>query len=73
MTLDVKDHVKRMAVVRKAADEIGDKRKYLGAVAGAVVYPDIVEYALKNGFYVITFSGETVDIEVPDDFNPRIW
>jgi hypothetical protein len=34
MTPDIKDHVKRMAIVRKAADEYGDKRKYLGAVAG---------------------------------------
>jgi hypothetical protein len=73
MTVDIKDHVKRMAIVRKAADECGDRRKYLGAVAGTVVYPDVIEYALKNGFYVITLSGETVEIEVPDGFKPRIW
>jgi hypothetical protein len=70
---DVKDHVKRMEILRRVADERNDKRKYLGAVAGAVVTPEVAAYALKNGFYVIVPSGETVDIEVPDDFKPRIW
>jgi hypothetical protein len=32
-----------------------------------------LRYALKNGFYVIVFSGETVDIEAPEGFEPRIW
>jgi enamine deaminase RidA (YjgF/YER057c/UK114 family) len=70
---DVKDHVKRMEILRKVADAHGDKRKYLGAVAGAVVTPEVIAYALKNGFYVIVPSGETVDIEAPDGFKPRIW
>ncbi|MDR0732300.1 MAG: hypothetical protein LBF63_11575 [Treponema sp.] len=72
-TKDVKDHVKRMGILRRVADEHNDKRKYLGAVAGAVVDQEVSAYALKNGFYVITPSGETVDIEAPDGFNPRIW
>jgi hypothetical protein len=70
---DVKDHVKRMEILRRVADEHDDKRKYLGAVAGAVVTPEVTAYALKNGFYVIVPSGETVDIEAPDGFKPRIW
>jgi hypothetical protein len=72
-TQDVKDHVKRMGILRRAADERGDKRKYLGAVAGAVVTRTVAAYALKNGFYVIIPSGETVDIEAPEGFTPRIW
>jgi hypothetical protein len=55
------------------ADERGDKRKYLGAVAGAVVTRTVTAYALKNGFYVIIPPGETVDIEAPEGFTPRIW
>ncbi|MDR0452485.1 MAG: hypothetical protein LBH15_05530 [Treponema sp.] len=70
---DVKDHVKRMDILRKVADDHGDKRKYLGAVAGAVIYKGVSEYALKSGFFVISPSGETVDVDAPEHFRPRIW
>ena len=32
---DVKNHVRRMEILRGAADGYNDRRKYLGAVAGA--------------------------------------
>ncbi|MDR2102183.1 MAG: hypothetical protein LBP43_06400 [Treponema sp.] len=72
-TRDVQDHVKRMDILRRVADAHGDRRKYLGALAGAVVDREVLAYALKNGFYVIVPSGETVDIEAPEGFKPRIW
>jgi hypothetical protein len=72
-TEDVRDHVKRMGILRKVADAHMDRRKYLGAVAGAVIDREVSAYALKNGFYVISPSGDTVDIEAPEGFKPRIW
>ena len=60
-------------MLRRVADEHNDTRKYLGTVAGAVVDRETLAYALKNGFYVIIPSGETVDIEAPDSRNLRIW
>jgi hypothetical protein len=72
-TQDIKDHVKRMEILRRVADGHDDRRKYLGAVAGAVIDQAVLEYSLKNGFYVIIPSGETVDVEVPPGFQPRIW
>jgi hypothetical protein len=72
-TEDVKDHVKRMEILRRVADDHGDGRKYLGAVAGAVIDGEVSAYALRNGFFVIIPSGETVDIETPEGFKPRIW
>jgi enamine deaminase RidA (YjgF/YER057c/UK114 family) len=72
-TEDVKDHVKRMGILRRVADEHGDRRKYLGAVAGAVIDQEVSAYAAKSGFYVISPSGETVDIEIPEGFKARIW
>jgi hypothetical protein len=72
-TKDVKDHVKRMEVLRGVTDEHNDKRRYMGAVAGVVVTQGVLAYALKNGFYVIVPSGETVDIAIPEGFAPRIW
>jgi hypothetical protein len=70
---DVKAHVERMGILRRVADEHGDRRTYLGAVAGAVIDRRVAAYALKQGFYVIHPSGETVDIEVPEGFVPRMW
>jgi hypothetical protein len=72
-TEDVNDHLKRMGILRRVADERDDRRKYLGAVAGAVVAQNVADYALKSGFYVIIPSGETVDIEAPKDSNLRMW
>jgi Fe-S cluster assembly scaffold protein SufB len=72
-TKDVKDHVKRMEILRRVADQHEDKRKYLGAMAGAIVDQEVLAYALKNGFYVIIPSREAVNVEAPEGFKPRIW
>jgi hypothetical protein len=62
-----------MEKLRRYADEHGDGRKFLGAVAGAIVAENVKEYALRKGFYVIRQSGDTVTIENPNAFKPREW
>jgi hypothetical protein len=42
-------------------------------VAGAIIHNNVKEYALKTGFYVISQSGDTMRIDVPEDFSPRAW
>jgi hypothetical protein len=69
----VDEHVERMEKLRRYADEHGDRRKFLGAVAGAIVADNVKEYALRKGFYVIRQSGDTVIIENPEAFKPREW
>jgi hypothetical protein len=69
----VDEHLERMEKLRRYADDRQDKRKFLGAVAGAVVSENVKKYALKKGFYVIQQSGDTVTIENPGDFKPREW
>jgi hypothetical protein len=64
-TEDVKDHIKRLVKMRKYADLHGDKRAFLGAVAGVVVTDNVKKYALKQGFFVIEPSGETFNIIPP--------
>jgi len=59
-------HITRMEKMRKYADLHGDKRKFLGAVAGAVITDDIKELALNSGFFVIEPSGETFNITLPE-------
>jgi transposase len=69
----VDEHIERMEKLRRYADDRGDKRKFLGAVAGAVVADNVKEYALKKGFYVIRQSGDTVTIDNPKGFEPKKW
>ncbi|MDR1622431.1 MAG: hypothetical protein LBS00_08665 [Synergistaceae bacterium] len=70
---DIKEHVERMETLRRYADAHQDARKFYGAVAGAVVHDNVKEYALKTGFYVISQSGDTMNIDVPKDFGARVW
>jgi len=71
-TEDVKDHVERLEKMRTYADLHGDKRTFLGAVAGIVMTTNVKKYALKQGFYVIEPSCETFNIISPKD-KPKEW
>ena len=71
-TKDVKDHIKRLEKMRVYADLHGDKRTFLGSVAGAVMTDNVKEYALKQGFFVIEPSGEAFNIISPDN-KPKEW
>jgi hypothetical protein len=71
-TEDVREHIKRLEKMRKYADLHGDKRTFLGAVAGVVVTDNVKKYALKQGFFVIEPSGETFNIISPNN-KPKEW
>ena len=71
-TEDVKDHVKRLVKMRKYADLHGDKRTFLGAVAGMVITDNVRKYVLKQGFFVIEPSGEGFNITSPKG-KPKEW
>jgi hypothetical protein len=71
-TEHVKDHVKRLEKMRVYADLHGDKRAFLGAVAGVVMTNNVKRYALGQGFYVIEPSGETFNITPPNG-EPKEW
>jgi len=59
---------------RRDADAKGDKRRFMGAVAGAVVEGDAKEVAHENGLYVIVQSGKAVEIvPTPEGFKAREW
>jgi hypothetical protein len=70
---DIDRHLERMGVLRRWADRHNDKRKFRGAVAGAIMTAEVQSYALSAGFYVIVQTGDTVEISVPADFTPREW
>jgi len=71
---DIKEHVERMQKVKRHADLHGDKRIFLGAIAGMIINDNERIFALKNGFYVIEPSGETFTITEPKGiYSPREW
>ncbi|MHB9293179.1 hypothetical protein Holit_02300 [Hollandina sp. SP2] len=71
---DVKDHVKRMETLRAYADSRNDQRGCLGAIAGGIVSDAVRNYALKQGFYVLEQSGNTVNITAtPESWKPKRW
>jgi hypothetical protein len=71
---DVKDHERRMKLLRSYANDHGDKRKYIGAIAA----PDfcnssVREAAFRAGFFVIEASENAVNIAFPQGFKPKEW
>jgi hypothetical protein len=71
-TEQVNAHIERLEKMRKYADLHGDKRSFLGAVAGVVMASNVKDYALKQGFFVIEPSGETFNITSPNN-KPKEW
>ncbi|MDR2096581.1 MAG: hypothetical protein LBP76_13855 [Treponema sp.] len=71
---DVDGHVKRLELLRGWADRRHDRRKFLGALAGAVIKAEVRDYAFKRGFFVIEQSGETIEVgKPPAPWEPRVW
>jgi len=70
---DVKEHINRMEVLRRRADARKDTREFQGAIAGAIMSNELRNHILKNGFYVIEQTGDTVKITMPEGFKPRRW
>ena len=70
---DMAHHIKRLELLRNDRDNVNDKRKIQGAIAGAIFGTDEKKAAIEAGFYVIEQSGDTMKIEVPEGFVPREW
>jgi hypothetical protein len=65
-------HINRLEKMRAHANSRGDKRKFLGAVAGVIVTDQEREYALNQGLYLIETSGENLFITPPKG-KPKEW
>ena len=71
---NVKEHLNRIAKIRRYMDLRQDKRKLVGAVAGGVISDNVLEYAHKNGLFVIIQTGDSVAIAAaPEGFKAREW
>jgi hypothetical protein len=68
--MDIREHIKRLKILRESRREKKDVRKIIGAIAGAVFKDNVKEAAQKAGFYVIVQSGDTMKIDIPDGWAP---
>ena len=69
---EINKHMVRLDKMRRYADLRGDKRHFIGAVAGIVVEDDEREYALNQGFFLIEPNGENFNITPPPS-KPKEW
>ena len=74
-TADVRKHIQRLENFRRCVDaKGGDKRRFIGAVAGAVIKGDAAEVAIENGLYVIVQAGDSFKIVTPPEgFKATEW
>ena len=68
----INKHIERLEKMRMYADLHGDKRIFLGAVAGFAISDDVKNYALKHGLYLIEPDGENINVTPPND-KPKEW
>jgi len=68
----INKHIERLEKMRRYADLHGDKRTFLGAVAGVVVDDEARDYALNQGLFLIEPAGEELNITPPNG-HPKEW
>jgi hypothetical protein len=69
---DIREQMERMEKLRRHFDLNNDRRELYGAVS-AVFFPENVKYfALDQGFYVIEYADERMEVERPTG-GGRVW
>ena len=63
----------KMEKYRQYADRKQDKRKFYGAIAAVIINDEHRKKVVDNGIYLIEPSGDSMKINIPDDFKPRLW
>ncbi|MDR2718321.1 MAG: hypothetical protein LBB89_09700 [Treponema sp.] len=70
---DIEHHIKRLEILREHRNKHHDTRKIQGAIAGAIFGSAEKEAAIEAGFFVLEQSGDTVKMDIPENFVPREW
>ena len=72
-TKDIEHHIKRLEILKEYRSKKKDSRIIYGAIAGAIFGPAEKKLTIEAGFYVLQQSGDTMKMEIPDDFTPQEW
>jgi hypothetical protein len=70
---DIKEHIKRLKILRESRREKKDGRRIIGGIAGAVFKNNVKEAAQKAGLYVMVQSGDTMKIDMPEGWEPKSY
>ena len=70
---DIEHHIKRLELLNLQRERYHDFRKIFGAIAGAVFGAEEKQATIDAGFYAIEQSGDTMKIDIPENFTPREW
>ncbi|MDR0338114.1 MAG: hypothetical protein LBI18_13595 [Planctomycetaceae bacterium] len=71
---DIPHHINRLRILREHIQKhTKENKKIIGAIAGAIFDKEIKANAIEAGFYTITQSGDTLKLDVPADFQPRLF
>ena len=70
----IKHHARRIEILKEHRRAKGlEPKRILGAIAGAIYPPILKTETLSAGFFAIEQSGDTLQLDVPEDFVPREW
>lgn len=69
---DIKDFIETL---QEAGKYFKEYKNYdiIGFVAGINYDKGASKFAIKNGLYVFRSSGDTMILDVPKDFKPKVW
>jgi hypothetical protein len=71
---DIEHHIKRLEIFKEHRENKQEKpKKIMGAIAGAVFGSEEKKATIEAGFYVLEQAGDTMKLDIPDDFVPRKW
>jgi len=68
---DIEHHIKRLKILKEYRSKFNDTRIIQGAIAGAIFGNEEKEAVIEAGFFVLVQSGDTMKIEIPENFVPR--
>jgi len=68
---DVEHHIKRLEILKEHRGKFNDTRIIRGAIAGAIFGDAEKKAVIEAGFYALVQSGDTMKMEIPEDFVPR--
>ena len=69
----LKKFIIKMEKFREYSDKRQDKRKFIGAIAAAIINDNERQEILDEGIYVLEQTGDTMKITAPEGFKPREW
>lgn len=74
-TEDVRDHLLRLARIKKRQHEMGEiaGKRLLGGVATMVLEREAHTFAQRHGLFVFAQNGDALELKNPPDFRPSYW